>query len=251
MKALELAGLGATGGTGESLVSWLCAGPLGASALELAGLGPITVNGDGRQKGRLFCPACRLDEPSRRRWYSRAEWEDPHCVICSAHAIPLVWCATTPARLRGRRWPVELRAEFHAINQWTRKWSDSGLCRRTGGVGRPELAVLRAILAPTDPRIPYSRAFAEAQWHLWLEGWPVPSGPLFPARRRALPARQPDRLAVMAITHRVCLGLQTGRAPNWPPLPIRPRTLARLRACLHQLHPAWNEHLACCFKQDL
>lgn len=251
MNALELAGLGSAHGEGESLASWLCAGPLGAHALELAGLAPVADSEDGRQNGRLFCPACRLNESGRRRWYSRSEWEDPHCVICSVHAVPLVWCEAPPARLRGRRWPVDMRAEFRALSQWTRKWSKFDLCRRAGRVDRPELAVMQAILARTDPRTPYSRAFAEAQWHLSVEGWPVPWGPQFPVRPRALPVRQPDRLALMAITRRVCVGLETGRAPRWLPLCIRPRTLARLEANLRQLRPAWNEHVARCFKQSL
>lgn len=250
MSALEVARLGSARGAGESLASWLCAGPLGVSTVGLAGPVSVLDSGDGRREGRLFCPACRVEELGRRRWYSRSEWEDPHCVICSTHAAPLVWREIAPTRLRGKRWSIELRAEFRALSQWTSDWSVVGLSQRRGRAGRPEFAVLRAILARTDPRIPYSQAFAEAQWHLWAEGWPVPSGPQFPPHRGALPARQSDRLAVMAATHRVCLGLQSGLSPNWSLLPVRARALVRLRRCLRRLNPAWNEHLDCCFRQD-
>lgn len=249
MNALELAGLGSSAGSGESLVSWLSAGPLGSSALELVGLAPTPGNSCGPRKGGLFCPLCRLDERGHRRWYSRAEWEDPHCVICSEHAIPLIWCKAAPTRLRGMRWPAELRAEFRALGCWTQGWSSPGLGQCASRTNRPELSVLRTILMRTDPRTPYSEAWAEAQWHLWVEGWPVPPGYLFPARRRELPTRQPDRLAVMAITYRVCSGLIANHPPSWPLLPIRSRAFVCLQARLGQLNPLWDTYFARCFKR--
>lgn len=249
MNAVELAGLGSSTGEGESLASWLCAGPLGTRALELAEPS-MRANVDGRREGRLFCPACHLDELGRRRWFSRAEWEDPHCAICSAHAIPLVWCEAAPACLRGMRWSVELRTEFRALSHWTREWSSLSLGQRASRTDRPEFSVLRAILMRTDPRIPYSGAWAEAQWHLRIEGWPVPPGYLFPARRRELPTRQSDRLAVMAITYRICIGLIANHPPSWPPLPIRSRAFVCLKARLRQFDPLWDTYFAHCFKQD-
>lgn len=249
MNALELAGLGSSAGEGESVVSWLCAGPLGSRALELAGLSSVLGDGGGLRKGRLFCPLCRLDEQGCRRWYSRAEWEDPHCVICSEHAIPLIWYKTAPLRLRGKHWAAELRAEFRALSRWTHGWSSPGLGQRASRTDRPELSVLWAILMRTDPRIPYSGAWAEAQWHLWVEGWPVPPGYLFPSRRRELPTRQPDRLAVMAITYRICIGLIANRPPSWPLLPIRSRAFACLQARLRQCNPLWDAYFSRCFKR--
>lgn len=248
MNSLEFAGLGCCRGAGESLSSWLRAGPLGSNAV--ASLDSPAPTRGALREGELYCPACRLEELGRRRWYSRIEWKDPRCVICSVHAVPLVQCDAPPTRLRGRLWPQALRIEFRALNLWTRGWSESVSSREGDRANQPEVAVLRAILARTDPRLPYSRALAEGQWRLWVEGWPVPAGPLYPAQRRAMPARQSDRLAVWATTHRVCLGLQTGVAPNWPPLHIRSRTLARLRGHLHPLNATWNEHISQWFTRE-
>jgi len=247
MNALELAGLGCCRGEGESLSSWLRAGPLGPLAESC--LEPPAKPQAASREGLLYCPACRVEESGRRRWYSRSEWEDPSCVICSVHAVPLLRCDAPPTCLRGRRWPEAWRAEFRALDRWLR--GRSGFASHAeGGADPPVAAVLRAILARTDPRVPYSRALAEAQWRLWVEGWPVPAGPMFPVQRHTMPVRQPDRLALMAATHRVCLGLQ-GAEPRWPPLPVRLRTLAWLRTRLHQLEPAWSEHISQYFTQAL
>lgn len=245
MNTHEFAGLGCCRGAGESLSSWLRAGPLGSNAV--ASLHSPETPQDDLKESKLYCPACRLEELGRRRWYSRTEWQDAHCVICSVHDVPLVQCDAPPTRLRGRRWPQTLRTEFRALDRWTRGWSGPASHREGNIATQPEVAVLRAILARSDPRVPYSRAMAEGQWRLWLEGWPVPAGPLYPPQRRTMPAREPDRLAVMGTTHRVCLCLQTGVIPDWPPLHVRSRTLAWLKGCLDHLNPAWNEHFSRCF----
>jgi hypothetical protein len=248
MSTLEFAGLGCRRGAGESLFSWLRAGPLGVNAVG-SHESAATLFG-ALSEAVLYCPACRVEESGRRRWYSRSEWRDPNCVICSVHDVPLVRCDAPPARLRGRRWPRALRSEFRALNRWTQGWSESASRKESNHANQPEVAVLRAILARTDPRMPHSRALAEGQWRLWVEGWPLPAGPLFPLRRQTMPTRQPDRLAAIETTHRVCLCLQSGVEPNWPPLVVRRRTLTWLHGRLHQLRPAWNEHICLCFISD-
>jgi len=248
MNAIELAGLGCCRGAGESLSSWLRAGPLGSNALAFPG-SPTAKQGRLRE-GDLYCPACRLEEYGRRRWYSRSEWQYTSCVVCSVHNVPLVRCDAPPTHLRGRRWPRALRSEFSALGRWTGGWSKSDAQREGGHHLLPEVAVLRAILARTDPRMPHSRALAEGQWQLWIEGWPVSAGPLYPVQRQRMPARQSDRLAAMATTHRACLCLESGVALNWQPFAVRLRTLAWLQKRLFQLKPAWSEHVSLCFTRE-
>jgi len=247
VNALQIAGLGCRRGAGESLSSWLRAGPLGVNAMG----SPESPTGIHRslRESDLYCPACHLEESGRRRWYSRHEWQDPICVICSVHAVPLVRCDAPPIRLRGRSWPKALHTEFRALNRWIQGWNSSSRHERSRAL-EPEVAVLRAILARTDPRMPHSQALTEGQWYLWVEGWPVLPGPLYSVRRQTMPARQSDRLAAMATTHRVCLCLQSGVEPYWRPLAVRRRTLVWLQECLHRLKPAWSEHIPLCFSRE-
>jgi hypothetical protein len=248
MNAIETAGLACCRGEGESLTSWLRAGPLGLGAC--ASVEALTSTGQTTGEQDRYCPACRVEELGRRRWYTRAEWQDPRCVVCSNHALPLVQRDAPPTRLRGRRWPRTMHAEFLALGQWIRGWSGN-VSRTAGGPQvQPEALVLQAILARTDPRAPHSAALAEGQWRLWMDGWPVTAGPSNTTRRRTMPAKESDRLAVMAVTYRVCLGLQSGTEPNWPPLHIRRRTLKWLRGRLHSLKPDWAEHISLHFIQD-
>lgn len=245
MNTVEFAALGCCRGVGESLSSWLRGGPLGENAAK--SLESAATNLHALRERVLYCPACRVEESGRRRWYSRGEWQNPIFVICSIHDVPLVQLDTPPTRLRGRRWPETLRTQFRELNRWTRSWSEPVSQQEGGRAKQPEVAVLWAILARTDPRLPHSQALADGQWRLCVEGWPVPAWPLYPFQRQTMPARQPDRLALIETTHRVCLCLQFGLEPSWPPLGVRFRTLTRLQGRLHQLKPTWSERISLCF----
>ena len=212
MSSEEWAALGCCRGHGESLGSWLRAGPLGAQGLSGLASSP-PANGD------LYCPACHLDEAGRRRWYTREDWSR-QSVVCATHALPLLRCEAPPATLRSRRWPVALREEFRALASWTQQ----------GGGGEIGRAITRAVSARSDPRVAYSRAWAEAQWQLWARGWPVPAAPRPVDRGGVLaPWHQVDRLALLAITYRVSLARETGQSPGWRTLPIRARVLRWLQ----------------------
>jgi hypothetical protein len=230
MNAVYWAALGSRRGAGESVASWLRASPLGAQAFDaLAASEPVG--------GQLYCPACRMDEAGRRRWYTREDWPADG-VVCTAHALPLLRCDAPPARLRGRRWSPILRDEFRALGAWNQQ----------GNVGDLDRAIVRAICARSDPRVAYSRAWAEAQWHLWATGWPVPAGPRLPSRGSLAPLFQFDRLALMAIAHRVHVSLDTGQGTGWPALPIRSRVLRWLEGRVGQVRPCWRSRVVRCFR---
>lgn len=250
MNALEIAGLGSTPGAGESLASWLRAGPLGKRAIQFLESNLNEVDYARAKGALLYCPACYVSDSGRRRWYSRSEWMNPFCVICAAHEVPLLRSAEAPFLLRGRRWPTDLREEFRSLSQWTVCKSIQIRASRTGKFCSPEHAVLRAVLHRTDPRLPYSRALADAQWHLWASGWPVPPGPQYPPRHEELPVRQPDRLALMAVVHYLCMSFQASVRPLWPSLPLRSRSLVVLSTYLHRHSPAWQRQLSLCFTRE-
>lgn len=230
MNAEYWAALGSRRGAGESLGSWLRAGPLGTQVVDE----PIAPELEVPQ---LYCPACWVEEAGRRRWYTREEWPTDG-VVCTTHALPLLLCNAPPTRLRSRHWSPILRDEFRALGEWIQQ----------GGAGELGRAIARATCARSDPRVAYSRAWAEAQWHLWAIEWPVPAAPRLPASGNLVPLHQRDRLALSAIVHRIYLALETGQGTLWPALPIRPRVLRWLEGRIRLLRPSWRLHLGRCFR---
>lgn len=230
MNVEDWAALGSRRGAGESLASWLRASPVNVHVF-----GTPLANGQGA--GSLYCPACRVDEAGRRRWYTREDWP-LDAVMCTTHALPLLRCDTPPARLRSRRWSRALRDEFRALGTWSQQ-------ARSHVAG---YAITRVVCARSDPRLPHSRAWAEAQWHLWASGWPVPASPRFPRRGPLTPAFQFDRLALAAIVRRVYVACDTGQETGWPALPVRARVLAWLQGWTERVHPHWRQCQARCFR---
>lgn len=224
------AALGCRRAAGESLVSWLRAGPLGDQGLSRLA-SSLPAGGD------LYCPACYMDEDGQRRWYTRESWTAQE-VVCGTHAMPLLRCERPPPRLRGRRWPSALREEYRAIAVWTQQ----------GGGGEIGHAIARAVSARSDPRVAYSRAWAEAQWHLWAGGWPVPYAPRLPLQGPLTPTFQFDRLALMAIARRVHVALETGEGTGWTALPVRARVMGWLIERIGRAHPILLGRLAQCFR---
>lgn len=243
---LEFAGLGCRRGGGESLLSWACAGPLGSAGAESVGLSLDTIC----ERGRLFCPACRVREFNQHRWYSREAWDHPGHTVCDVHALPLLQSDTPPTCLRSRRWPADLRTQFRALGNWEQMWARAEAVQLTGRVRTLELALVRALLARTDPRVPFSAALASGQWSLWLTGWPVPSGPKFPATRCVLPARQPDRMALMALAWKAHMSLALGIPSYWPALELRHRAYRLLQGRLAAHCPAWSANMQLCFRKE-
>lgn len=206
MNAENIAALGWRRGDGESLYSWLRAGPLGLKVVDYpVWPGPI----DG---AALYCPACRVEEAGRRRWYTRGDWP-PQAVVCTTHALPLLRFDTPPARLCSRRWSPSLRAEFRALGIWTQQGCG-------GAFGN---LITRAVCARTDPSAAYSSAWAAAQWHLWSVGWPVPYAPRLQSCGPLSPQFQFDRLALMAIVRHLCVAMEAGHGTLWPSLHLRSR----------------------------
>ena len=230
MNAEDWAALGCRRGSGESLASWLRAGPVGA---HVSG----SMSASTPPEGDLYCPACWVEEAGRRRWYSRGEWSMDG-LVCTTHDLPLVRCKVPPVRLRGRRWPLKTRDQFRALGQW---WQQ-------GGVDHASRLIIQALRARTDPRLPYSRAWAEAQWHLWATGWPVLVAPRPSAHGALVPILQSDRLALHAIVHDVCIALDTGQHTLWPPLPIRMRVLSWLERRMSREQLDWATRLQSCFR---
>lgn len=230
MNAVYWAALGSRRGAGESLASWLRAGPLDVQAFYAPAASELEC-------AHLYCPACRVDEAGRRRWYTREDWPADG-VVCTTHALPLLRCDSPPTRLRSRRWSPILRDEFRELGAWTRQGD-------VGDVGR---AIVRAICARSDPRVAYSRAWAEAQWHLWATDWPVPIAPRLPSCGSLVPMFQFDRLALMAIAHRVYAALDSEQGTGWPALPIRMRVLRWLECRVGQVHPCWRPRVGRYFR---
>lgn len=230
MNVEEWAALGSRRGTGESLASWLRASPLGARTC-------CATSADEPGPGSLFCPGCQVSEAGRRRWYTRETWAED-AVVCSTHVVPLLRCDAPPKRLRSKRWSRSLRDEFHALGVWTQQ-------AQTHSVGD---AIARAICARSDPREAYSRAWSEAQWHLWASGWPVPPAPRMPRHGPLTPIFQFDRLALTAIVHRVFVAWDTGQETGWPALPVRARVLAWLESEIKRVRPNWRSAVARCFR---
>lgn len=232
MKAEYWAALGSRRGAGESLASWLRAGPLGTQAVDA----PIASEPEVPQ---LYCPACRVEEAGRRRWYTREEWSTDG-VVCTTHALPLLRCDEPPTRLRSRRWAPTLREEFRTLGEWIQQGS-------AGELGR---VIVRAICSRSDPRVAYSRAWAEAQWHLWAIEWPVPAAPRprLLASGNLVAVHQRDRFALSVIAYQLYLALETGQDTLWPALPIRPRVSRWLEGRIGQVRPSWCPHLGRCFR---
>ena len=212
------AALGARRGEGESLASWLAAGPLGSHAFDAAGI-PRPVS------PFAFCPACRLVEGVQKRLYSRRRWRKAPSVACAVHGIPLVYGDAPPLRLRVSI-DQAMRARLRVLAHWTTTWR-VGLGGTGAGV---ESDLLWAITRRTDPRAPFSEAWATGQWRCWADDWPVRPSPRQPARFSWDAVTQPgDRLALVATIFRL-VHEDSEQANAWSPLPVRPRVWATLLA---------------------
>lgn len=222
-----MAGLGAHRAPGESLASWLRAGPLPLVAW--------TGEPVDRRASHLFlyCPCCRVKRSCRARYYSRAEWQDPRRVVCATHCVPLVRCAVPPKHIEVPRLGREVKFQLEQLARWIEVWI---LLSPATFVGRPIFAshclqdqILRALTEQEER----AQTFSIACWRLWLEGWPLPSHPRGnPAFLVGEMKSQADRLALVATTWKVWACLVGTQTALWPALPIDPKSLLRLQRAL-------------------
>lgn len=229
MNLYQLAGLGTKPGTGESLSSWLSAGPLPASLV-----GRLCQD-DNRKEYRSFCPRCMVSEKGQRRWYTRSDWDDPRHVVCSAHGLPLVRATRTPER----EWAIPLKQQVYSqlrrLGEWVPTWVGRSPMQHRGQLALRSACLEDLILyAITRSGHGYAVPAAGvniAQWLLWQEGWPVAARPTGSADYQLQRLeRSGDRLAVVASVWRLRSYLIGDEIIKWPPIPIEPDAYRRLVA---------------------
>ena len=214
----EWGALGACRAPGESLASWLTAGPLGDGVFASAGLpapiGPFP-----------YCSSCRFRCDGGLRHYTRATWRNPWVVTCEVHGLPLTWSEVPPLRIAwaaGAGW----RAEFRSLARWSASQRDS---KERGSIARD---LLWALTRRSDPRLPFSLTWSNAHWQRWAEGWPVHTAPRQPLHFSWSALLQPgDRLALAGSVWRLTRELQ-GEVRAWPALALRERTRSALESRL-------------------
>lgn len=227
-----MAGLGSCRGSGESLASWLRAGPLPLSAWT-----DETVD---HYTSPLFlcCPCCQVRSGRSVRYYSRSEWRDPRRVVCATHCVPLVRAIFPPERLRVPQLEQEVQLQLEQLARWIEEWislSPSTVVGRS--IFASHCLQDQVFLALTE-RDGEAQSFAVACWRLWLEGWPLPSHPHGnPAPHLGVVYSQADRLALVATTWKVWACLVGTQSRLWPALPIDSQSFFRLQSALLEAWP--------------
>jgi hypothetical protein len=223
----QLAPLGPRRARGESLRSWLAAGPLRCAASAVL---------PALDRPLLYCPCCWLREGNARRWFTRLSWEDARAVVCSMHGQPLRSIASAPARLAPLAIKRPIREELKAIAVACEQWSRASACVVRPRPRTREDLVLRALVARTWLGHAYSAAWSLGQWRLWSEGWPVPPCVRSKASMKDwMQARQGDRLGLMCTAIHIASSLERPRAPAWPGLPLRPPVFRWLTGRMDEL----------------
>ncbi len=246
-----MAGLGVRHGQGESLTSWLKAGPLGAEPW---------VSNPGRIGGLVlqdaaYCAKCCFSEHGRKRWYTKTEWIDPRYVICSEHGLPLVRCSRSLTRLRTPVLSQAFRSEAKCISNWVDAWKQRSPCTPGGWLicqdDCLEDQILLAFSGQAYAPKASIQAFWLSHWRLRAEGWPLPLAPhTCPAFQVGLIARQADRLALVGAVQRVWSYLVFEKEHAWPPLLIERTSFFRLQETLRSSWPHLMDRLPLVFIPD-
>lgn len=233
MSLKSMAGLGNRPGCGESLTSWLRAGPLSAEAWtnDLKDIGAPVL------RDAVYCPKCYLSERGRKRWYTKAEWIDPRQVICSEHGLPLIRCAGSVARLRSPELSQAFHGEARSLSGWVAAWQQRSPCTPGGWLVSQddclEDQILSAFAGQAYGQKVSIQAFWLSHWRLRLEGWPLPSAPhACPTFQMGLIAHQMDRLALVGTVQRISSCLLSEKEGAWPPLLIDRTGFSSLRAAM-------------------
>lgn len=232
MNTETMAGLGSARGPGESLVSWLRAGPLPLTAWVDETFEPFL------SPSALYCPLCKVMEGRTARYYSRAEWQDPRRVICVVHCAPLVRCAAPPKRLRTPRLGREVRLQLAHLARWVEEWISLSPCTLAGRLVSASHCLQDQIFLALTEGDEEADSLALADWRLWIEGWPLSSrshGSSAPQLGRVY--SQDDRLAIVATTWKMWACLVGVRPMLWPALPIDSQSFFRLRKALFDTWP--------------
>jgi hypothetical protein len=233
-----MAGLGFRRGNGESLLSWLRAGPLPLSSW--------TDKESNHDSNHVFnyCPGCVVREHGRRRYYSRAEWRDPRRAICSIHNFPLLRASGPPERLRMPRQTQGTRLQLRCLSRWVEGWISLSPSNVAGRLMFSSTRLQDQVLLLLTEGEGAVRSFALANWRLWLEGWPLPSHPHgSPYCQLSLMPSQTDRLAILAATWRIWVGLLDTGENSWPALPIDAEAFCHFRSTLHETWPHLDRRL--------
>lgn len=233
-----MAGLGSRRAPGESLASWLRAGPL-----PLATWSSDTVERYTNHLS-LYCPSCRVKDGRKSRYYSRAEWQDPRRVVCATHFLPLVQVSRPPKHIGMPRLGREIRLQLEQLAQWIEAWillSPATIVGRQIFVSHCLHDQLLRALSEQDEK---AQSFAIACWQLWLDGWPLPSHPHgMPASQVGEVNSQTDRLALVVTIWKVW-GCLLGKASRlWPALPVDSQSLSRLQGALFETWPRFAARL--------
>jgi hypothetical protein len=228
-----MAALGAQAGEGESFFSWLTAGPLGWSAW---------TGEERRSKTNHcainYCSRCIVRKGNGRRWYSRDQWRDPRRVLCRVHNLPLVRAVSAPQRLSTPRLERDMKLQLRCMSNWIEEWISSSPSTIAGRLMFPPDSLQDQILLALTEREGAAQLLALAQWRLWLEGWPLPSGPqAMHFHQLGLMPSQTDRLAVVATTWKVWCCLTGVENSTWSALPIGCDAIYSLKSKLQKNWP--------------
>jgi hypothetical protein len=232
MSLESMAGLGACRGTGESLASWLRAGPLPLTAWTSGAIDCCA------HSLSMYCPGCVVGEKSVRRHYSRAEWLDPRRVICNIHNIPLIQALAPPKHLTTPNVGCGVQSELLCLVQWIEEWISLSPCTLAGRLILSPNCLQDQILRSLTLEDEAGCTLALSDWRLWLEGWPVPAHPHGGSSYQVgSMSSQTDRLAIVATTWKVWTLLVGGRSCLWPALPISYQAFCHLKGILHEIWP--------------
>lgn len=225
---------------GESLHSWLDAGPLGIEAW---------ISLPERSWSGLFCPRCHSSADGSRRWYSKEIWLDPRQVICEKHGLPLLRRSGPIARLRSPPFLCAFRSHALALAPFIENWRRMSPCSPAGRlIFRPAcledqvLATLTGFLFGVEPSI---EAFYTGYWLTHLEGWPMPPAPHSqPRYQLGSMAHQPDRLALVNLVAMITRLLSGFAIDGFQAVAVNPEAYRSLQATLRSRWPDLEKNLA-------
>jgi hypothetical protein len=231
---LELvASLGATRAPGESLRSWLRAGPLELSAWsELESGGP---------RMEPYCPRCYMRADGGKRWYTKAAWADRRVVVCIEHGLPLFESNGRISRLMTPALSKSRRLQSLELSDWIARWCVDSPCTPSGRqIFRTRCLQDQLLAAITGLQAgqPSIEAFNVGCWLLSLDGWLMSGLPRdVPRFQVASMTRQIDRFALVCLIWRLERRLVVGDDATWRSLALEEGCYQLLRESLRQNWP--------------
>lgn len=245
----EIAALGIGRGPGESLASWLRAGPLGPAVLsyfpEWRG---GAIDGEDAVASCTMCPNCLVHGHGFRRLYARTEWSDPRVVVCIEHAQPLQTIRPTLLSTRSPR--KQSTSEFRKVAKWITRWQAHSPCSSTWRLAMFQ-DCLEDVVLDAVTKDQAGIVASTWQWRLWVDGWPVPPWPRSPSQFQLVDMpRLADRLALVGTVWRTCQLLRGEIAPRWPPVRVAEEPYGRLETSLLRFGPRLAARLKLVLRQE-